>query len=195
MPTFPHSIDVARSLDAELIGTEIPPSSCDARRTRQSSSPRHRISPINGSKKPVRQSHLSVLTIRAARIMAAPLPLRSPRTTRPWQRSVPTARIPCASECAPQRTIGQHRPGRIAQPTTKDPSLLYKLRQMASPLPRRGQTDKKGDLLIEFDMNAIKAEGYQLHTPVLVTNSDDFVSIKVANVGAVTAGDELLSIV
>lgn len=25
MPTFPHSIDVARSLDAELIGTEIPP--------------------------------------------------------------------------------------------------------------------------------------------------------------------------
>ena len=58
-----------------------------------------------------------------------------------------------------------------------------------------GQKIKKDDLLIEFDMNAIKAEGYQLHTPVLVTNSDDFVSIKVANVGAVTAGDELMTIV
>ena len=58
-----------------------------------------------------------------------------------------------------------------------------------------GQKIKKGDLLIEFDMNAIKAEGYQLHTPVLVTNSDDFVSIKVNNVGAVTAGDELMTIV
>ena len=60
---------------------------------------------------------------------------------------------------------------------------------------KEGQKVKKGDLLIEFDMNAIKAEGYQLHTPVLVTNSDDFVSIKVANVGAVTAGDELMTVV
>lgn len=59
----------------------------------------------------------------------------------------------------------------------------------------KGQKVKKGDLLITFDMNAIKAEGFQLHTPILVTNSDDFVSIKVANVGAVTAGDELMTVV
>lgn len=57
-----------------------------------------------------------------------------------------------------------------------------------------GQAVKKGDRLIEFDMNAIKEEGYKLYTPILVTNSDDFVSIKVENVGAVTAGDDLLSV-
>ena len=60
---------------------------------------------------------------------------------------------------------------------------------------KEGQKIKKGDLLITFDVNAIRAEGYQLHTPVLVTNSDDYVSIKVVNAGAVTAGDELMSIV
>ena len=58
----------------------------------------------------------------------------------------------------------------------------------------QGQAVKKGDLLIKFDMNAIKEEGYQLYTPILVTNSDDFVSIKVVNAGAVNVGDELLSI-
>ena len=41
----------------------------------------------------------------------------------------------------------------------------------------------------------VQAGGFQLHTPVLITNSDDFVSIKVANVGAVTAGDELMTVV
>ena len=57
-----------------------------------------------------------------------------------------------------------------------------------------GQAVKKGDRLIEFDMNAIIEEGYKLYTPVLVTNSDDFVSIKVVNAGSVKAGDDLLSV-
>ena len=60
---------------------------------------------------------------------------------------------------------------------------------------KEGQKVKKGELLIEFDMNAIKAEGYQLHTPVLVSNSDDYVSIKVVNAGAVNAGDDLMTVV
>ena len=36
-----------------------------------------------------------------------------------------------------------------------------------------GQQVKKGQLLLEFDMDAIKAEGYEIVTPVIITNSDD----------------------
>lgn len=57
------------------------------------------------------------------------------------------------------------------------------------------QQVKRGDTLITFDMDGIKAAGYKLNTPVLVTNSDDYVSVKVVADGAVKAGEELLSIV
>lgn len=37
-----------------------------------------------------------------------------------------------------------------------------------------GATVKKGDLLLEFDMEAIKAAGYDLITPIVVCNADDY---------------------
>lgn len=37
-----------------------------------------------------------------------------------------------------------------------------------------GAAVKKGDLLLEFDMEAIKAAGYQVITPVVVCNADDY---------------------
>lgn len=40
-----------------------------------------------------------------------------------------------------------------------------------------GQQVKKGQLLLEFDMDAIKAEGYEIVTPVIITNSDEFTEI------------------
>lgn len=58
-----------------------------------------------------------------------------------------------------------------------------------------GDKIKKGDVLIEFDINAIKAAGYQMHTPVLVTNSDEYVSILNIASGNVKAGEDLISIV
>jgi len=58
-----------------------------------------------------------------------------------------------------------------------------------------GASVKKGDVLIEFDMEGIKEAGYQLHTPVLVTNSDQYVSIKTTAGSSVKAGEDLLSIV
>lgn len=54
---------------------------------------------------------------------------------------------------------------------------------------------KKGDVLIEFDIEGIKAAGYPLYTPVLVTNSDDYVSVKVLAEGETKAGDDLISVV
>ena len=58
-----------------------------------------------------------------------------------------------------------------------------------------GDKIKKGDVLIEFDIDAIKAAGYQMHTPVLVTNSEDYVSILGVATGSVKAGEDLISVV
>ena len=57
-----------------------------------------------------------------------------------------------------------------------------------------GDAVKAGDLLMEFDMEAIRKEGYPLVTPVIVTNSDDYQEV-LGDVGHnVSAGDKLLSV-
>ena len=58
-----------------------------------------------------------------------------------------------------------------------------------------GAAVKKGDVLIEFDASGITDAGYELHTPVLITNSDQYVSIKTTAGSSVKAGEDLLSIV
>ncbi len=56
------------------------------------------------------------------------------------------------------------------------------------------QRVKKGDLLISFDMEAIKAAGYLLTTPMIVCNTDDYQSIASAAAGGVKAGEPLLEV-
>ena len=57
-----------------------------------------------------------------------------------------------------------------------------------------GDQVKKGDLLIEFDLEAIKAEGFNTITPMLVCNSDDYATFK-TNVGkAVTNADVVIEL-
>ena len=51
---------------------------------------------------------------------------------------------------------------------------------------KAGQQVKKGDVLIEFDPAAIKAEGYQIVTPILVCNPDAF-TVEPAAGGTVAA--------
>ncbi len=53
---------------------------------------------------------------------------------------------------------------------------------------------KKGDLLIEFDINKIKQEGYKLTTPMVITNSDEF-EIEVIKSGEVNVGNEVLRVI
>lgn len=57
-----------------------------------------------------------------------------------------------------------------------------------------GQEVKKGDLLISFDMDAIRAAGYLLTTPMIVCNTDDYKSIKPLVTGTVKAGQDLLDV-
>ncbi len=48
-----------------------------------------------------------------------------------------------------------------------------------------GDTIKKGQLLLEFDMDAIKEAGYDLTTPVLITNSDQYADVHVEKTGTI----------
>ena len=56
------------------------------------------------------------------------------------------------------------------------------------------QQVKKGDLLATFDMEAIKAAGYKLTTPMIIINTDDYSSIKPLVTGNVKAGQNLLEV-
>ena len=57
-----------------------------------------------------------------------------------------------------------------------------------------GQSVKKGDLLISFDMAAIKKAGYLCTTPMIVTNTDDYKSVKPLATGTIKAGQDLLAV-
>ena len=57
-----------------------------------------------------------------------------------------------------------------------------------------GQKVKKGDLLISFDMEAIKAAGYLLTTPMIVCNTDDYQSVTPTAAGTIQAGASLLEV-
>lgn len=56
------------------------------------------------------------------------------------------------------------------------------------------QRVKKGELLISFDMEAIKKEGYLCTTPMIICNTDDYKAIKPLVSGEVKAGQDLLAL-
>ncbi|MFN8048102.1 MAG: beta-glucoside-specific PTS transporter subunit IIABC [Ancrocorticia sp.] len=57
------------------------------------------------------------------------------------------------------------------------------------------QQVKKGDLLLEFDIAAIKAAGYSTVTPVIVTNSKKYSDVLPAPITKVSAGEDILAAV
>ncbi len=58
---------------------------------------------------------------------------------------------------------------------------------------KAGDKVKKGQLLMKFDMKGISKAGYQLITPIVVTNSDDFKLAKATN-GSVGVGGGLMAL-
>lgn len=59
---------------------------------------------------------------------------------------------------------------------------------------KNGDAVKRGDLLIEFDLEAIRAEGYDTITPVVVCNTDAFSSVEAQTGTTVAALDPLLTL-
>ncbi|MGK3113661.1 PTS beta-glucoside transporter subunit IIABC [Candidatus Pantoea formicae] len=66
--------------------------------------------------------------------------------------------------------------------------------QYFHPQVQNDQPVKIGDLLLEFDIEAIKAAGFDITTPVLVTNSDDFIDVLTLNNSVVSEGSPLLAV-
>ena len=58
-----------------------------------------------------------------------------------------------------------------------------------------GDHVKRGQLLVSFDMDKIKEAGYDVTTPLIVTNSDDYRDVKALHEGVVTFADRVLEIV
>ena len=61
-------------------------------------------------------------------------------------------------------------------------------------LVNEGDKVKKGQPLIRFELEAIKAEGYPVTTPVIVCNTDDYAAVEAKASGTVKQGDALLEL-
>lgn len=59
---------------------------------------------------------------------------------------------------------------------------------------KEGDRVQAGDLLLEFDRQAILDAGYDLATPIIISNSDDYRSVEIVSTSVVDAGQPLLSV-
>ncbi len=63
------------------------------------------------------------------------------------------------------------------------------------PKVKEGDRVKVGKLLLEFDIDAIKEEGYLIDTPIIITNSDNYKEIsKISTKEKINFEESLLSI-
>lgn len=60
---------------------------------------------------------------------------------------------------------------------------------------REGDRVNSGDLLCEFDMDGIKSAGYQIITPLVVCNSDEYKRIETRPPCDISVGNSILRIV
>jgi PTS system beta-glucosides-specific IIC component len=63
-----------------------------------------------------------------------------------------------------------------------------------TPKAKQGDKVKKGDLLLEFDIDKIKAAGHSTISPVIVTNTDDYADVVPAQAGSIKVGDEIITV-
>lgn len=61
---------------------------------------------------------------------------------------------------------------------------------------KKGQEVKAGDLLVEFELEKIKEKGYEVITPILVTNSEVYGDVIIAKAkGKVTIGEDIVEVI
>lgn len=63
-----------------------------------------------------------------------------------------------------------------------------------TPKKNQGDKVKKGDLLLEFDIEKIKAAGYDIITPMIITNTDDYSDVISTDQASVVPGDEAITV-
>lgn len=63
-----------------------------------------------------------------------------------------------------------------------------------TPKAKAGDFVRAGQLLLEFDLEAIRNEGYDTVIPVIVTNTADYGTIEPAGTGVIKTGDNFLKL-
>lgn len=63
-----------------------------------------------------------------------------------------------------------------------------------TPKAAQGAKVKKGDLLLEFDIDYIKTHGYSTVTPMIITNTDDYADVLPADAKQISHGDTAITI-
>ncbi|MGG6313087.1 PTS sugar transporter subunit IIA [Paenibacillus macerans] len=61
-----------------------------------------------------------------------------------------------------------------------------------NPMVKQGQKVKKGDLLLEFDVEGIKSAGFDVTTPIIISNTGDFSGVQVISKDIVDHTEQLL---
>ncbi|WP_018885673.1 beta-glucoside-specific PTS transporter subunit IIABC [Paenibacillus massiliensis] len=64
-----------------------------------------------------------------------------------------------------------------------------------TPKVKQGEAVKQGDLLLEFDINAIEEAGFSILTPVIVTNSQEFLDVIETEKKRISYHDDLLTVI
>jgi phosphotransferase system IIA component len=59
---------------------------------------------------------------------------------------------------------------------------------------KQGDTFKKGDVLLTFDIDKIKASGYEISTPIVVTNMDAYQEIISSEHKLIKTGESLIKV-
>lgn len=62
------------------------------------------------------------------------------------------------------------------------------------PKAKSGDKIKRGQVILEFDMDAIREEGYSLVTPVLVSDAGDFLDVIPSDAKQVDMGDNIITL-
>ncbi|MBC1542382.1 PTS transporter subunit EIIC [Listeria seeligeri] len=60
---------------------------------------------------------------------------------------------------------------------------------------KQGDTIEKGQLLVEFDIEGIKSAGYDVTTPVVITNSDSYLDVMITDSKEAKLEDRLITLV
>lgn len=63
-----------------------------------------------------------------------------------------------------------------------------------TPKKVTGDSVKKGDILIEFDIKKIKEAGYDVTTPVIISNTEQYVNVEITVTGEVTKESNLIRV-
>lgn len=63
-----------------------------------------------------------------------------------------------------------------------------------TPKVKPGDRVKKGDLLLEFDIEKIQAAGYSIETPIIISNTADYTDVVPTDAKTVVHGDDVITV-